>query len=210
MRKFLLALTVLFPIVAIGLSVRLAFNNWIIDYVYAERDFPKDRYGLPESYRKNLAKLGLRAVLSDEGFEEFKRARLPDGRKAFNKREIKHMRDVKEFLKRFFPTVYIISVVWLIGLLLSKPGDYLTLSGVFGLLILVFLGVLVFSNYGRAFEIFHSLIFDPFSWRFRYTDTLLRIYPMKFWYETTKLVAIMSFCLSLLVMLLGLIIKKRN
>ena len=208
MKRILFLFALLFPFVALGISVRIAFNEWIIDYIYAKKDFPEDIYGLPEEYRKGLAKLGLRAVLSDEAFEEFKKAELPDGTKAFNAREIEHMHDVKVFLKRFFPAVYVATFLWLLGFLILRSAHYLILSGFLGILILSILGVLVFTNYERAFEIFHIITFDPYSWRFFYTDTLIRIYPMKFWYEATKVVAIMSFILSATVLLLGLIWKR--
>lgn len=205
MRKLIFLLALLFPFVTVGISVRIAFNEWIIDYIYAKKDFPKDRYGLPDKYRKELAKLGLRAVLSDEAFEEFKKARLPNGKPAFRQKEVKHMHDVKEFLKKFFPAVYLASLLWFAGFLFSRSPEYLTLSGVAGILTLSILGILVFTNYNKAFEVFHIITFDPYSWRFKYTDTLLRIYPMKFWYEATKVVAVMSFTMSFLTLLLGLL-----
>ena len=207
MKKLALALALLFPLVAVGISTRIAFNEWIIDYIYAKRDFPKDRYGLSDEYRKELAKLGLRAVLSDEAFEEFKKAKLPNGRYAFRPKEVKHMHDVKEFLKKFFPAVYIATFLWILGILITRSPDYLILSGFFGILTLTLLGIFVFANYNKAFELFHIIAFDPYSWRFKYTDTLLRIYPMKFWYEATKVVALMSFLISFLTLLLGLLGK---
>ncbi|WP_461829989.1 TIGR01906 family membrane protein [Aquifex sp.] len=207
MRKLIFLLALLFPFVAVGISVRIAFNEWIIDYIYAKKDFPKDRYGLPDKYRKELAKLGLRAVLSDEAFEEFKRAKLPNGKPAFRQKEVKHMHDVKELLKKFFPAVYIATLLWIVGFLISRSPEYLILSGLTGILTLSLLGILVFTNYNKAFEIFHLIAFDPHSWRFRYTDTLLRIYPMKFWYEATKVVALMSFLFNFLTLLLGILWK---
>lgn len=208
MKKTLFLFALFFPFVALGISVRIAFNEWIIDYIYAKKDFPEDIYGLPEEYRKRLAKIGLRAVLSDEAFEEFKKAKLPDGMRAFNAREIEHIHDVKAFLKRFFPAVYVATFLWLLGFLILRSAHYLILSGFLGILTLSILGVLVFTNYERAFEIFHVITFDPYSWRFFYTDTLIRIYPMKFWYDATKVVAIMSFILSATALLLGLIWKR--
>lgn len=208
MRKIAVFLVFLFPFVVVGLSVRIAFNEWIIDYIYASKNFPKDRYGLPDECRKKLAKLGLKAVLNDEDFIKFRKARLPSGRLAFRPKEIKHMYDVKEFLKRFFPTVYIATLLWLLGFLIFRSPNYLILSGIIGILTLALLGILVFTNYDRAFEIFHIIAFDPYSWRFKYTDTLLRIYPMKFWYEATKIVAVISLFLSSFTLLLGFILKS--
>lgn len=205
MRKFLFLLAIIFPIFSTGISVRIAFNEWIIDYIYAQKDFPKDKWGLPESFRKKLAKIGLKAVLSDKGFEEFRKATLPNGRPAFTKKEIDHMKDVKDFLKKFFPFVYLVGFLWLLGLFISRSPSYLILSGIVGISTLGILALLTFTNYNKAFELFHIITFDPYSWKFRYTDTLLRIYPMKFWYEATKLVAIIAFTINFFTLILGVL-----
>lgn len=207
-----LLVILLSPIIFVGVPTRIAFNEWFIDWEYSKADFPKDRYGMEDDYRKYLAKLGLRAVLSDEGMEEFKRARLPDGRPAFTPREIKHMEDVKNFLGWFFPFVYLSVLLSLLSILYLRDrklvGWTLLGSSLFSLILI--LGVAFFSitNYDLAFELFHNYVFDPYSWRFKYTDTLLRIYPMKFWYDGTLLVIGMSLLLSLVSLFSGILLIR--
>ncbi|WP_457601320.1 TIGR01906 family membrane protein [Hydrogenivirga sp.] len=203
-----LIVVLLSPIVFIGIPTRLAFNEWFIEWEYAKADFPKDRYGMEDKERKRLAKLGLRAVLSDEGMEEFKRARLPDGRIAFNHREVKHMGDVKNFLSLFFPLLYLSLFLSFLALLYLRDfkliGRTLVASSVFSLSLTTAVAVLSVTNYELAFELFHNYVFDPYSWRFRYTDTLLRIYPMKFWYDGTLFVMGSAAALCLLSLTAGL------
>ncbi len=203
-----LIVILLSPIIFIGIPTRIAFNDWFIDWEYSKADFPKDRYGLDDEYRKHLAKLGLRAVLSDEGMEEFKKAKLPDGRKAFRKREVKHMQDVKDFLTVFFPFVYLSVAVSALALLVIRDsiliGKTLIFSSLFSFLLITFALIFSLVNYDLAFELFHNYVFDPYSWRFRYTDTLLRIYPMRFWYDGTIFVISFAGLLSFLSLLLGL------
>lgn len=196
------------PLVFFGIPTRVAFNDWFIDWEYSKVDFPKDRYGLPEELRKRLAKVGLRSVLSEEGMEEFKRVRLPDGRKAFNEREIKHMEDVKNFLSFFFPLVYIAVGVFALSLLLLRDlrlvGKALIGASLLTLLLTIASAVFSLKNYDLAFELFHNYLFDPYSWRFSPTDTLLRIYPMKFWQDGTFFVLSSAGVLCLLSFLTGL------
>ncbi len=203
---------ILSPLVFFGIPTRIAFNEWFIDWEYSKANFPKDRYGLPDDYRKYLAKLGLKAVLSDEGMEEFKRARLPDGRPAFNRREIKHMEDVKNFLSRFFPLVYLSVAVSALALIylrdLRLVGKALIAASLFSLLLTTASAVFSLTNYDLAFELFHNYVFDPYSWKFKYTDTLLRIYPMKFWYDGTIFVVAFAGALCLLSLLLGIILVR--
>ncbi len=211
MRKFLyLILVLIFPFVATGISVRLAFTEWFVEWVYSRPDFPEDRWGLENPERLRLAKLGLRAVLSQEGLEEFKRAKLPDGRKAFRKKEVKHMEDVKRVLEFYFPLVYGLSLFWLLGVFFLRKAQVLIASGLFSISVLGILALLIFLNYERAFEVFHLILFDPHSWRFKYTDTLLRIYPMKFWFDATVFVAVLSFLISFSVLLIGVAWKWKK
>jgi len=207
-----LLVVLLSPIVFIGLPTRIAFNEWFIEWEYSKADFPKDRYGMEDEYRKHLAKLGLRAVLSDEGMEEFKRATLPDGRKTFNHREIKHMEDVKGFLSVFFPVFYASLVVCVLALLyigdLRIIGKTLIASSLFSLSLTTAVAVFSVTNYDLAFELFHNYVFDPYSWRFRYSDTLLRIYPMKFWYDGTIFVIAFAGLMCLMSLLTGFLLLR--
>jgi len=203
---------ILSPIIFVGIPTRIAFNEWFIDWEYSKADFPKDRYGMDDDYRKYLAKLGLRAVLSDEGMEEFKRARLPDGRPAFTLREIKHMEDVKNFLGWFFPLVYLSTFISFLSLLYLRDkiliGRTLLASSLFSLTLILGAALFSITNYDLAFELFHNYVFDPYSWKFKYTDTLLRIYPMKFWYDGTLLVIGMSLMLALLSLISGIFLVR--
>ena len=211
MRKlFAIFLIVIFPFVSIGISTRIAFTEFFIDFEYSKKDFPEDRWGLSKEYRKKLAKIGLKAVLSDEGLEEFKRAKLPDGRKAFNEREIRHMKDVKNLLSVFFPSVYSLTLLWILGTVILKDAKIVYYSGLFALVFHFTVAVLIFLNYNKAFELFHIVVFDPYSWRFKYTDTLLRIYPMKFWFDATVFVVVLSITFDLLALILGKVLKGKK
>ncbi|RLJ70922.1 integral membrane protein (TIGR01906 family) [Hydrogenivirga caldilitoris] len=207
-----LIVILLSPIIFIGIPTRLAFNEWFIDWEYSKVSFPKDRYGMEDEYRKYLAKLGLRAVLSDEGMEDFKRAKLPDGRRAFREKEIRHMEDVKNFLGFFFPLVYISSFLSLLCLIYLRDfrmvGKTLALSSLFTLCLTLLIGGFSVTNYELAFELFHNYVFDPYSWKFNYTDTLLRIYPMKFWYDGTLFVLASAGMLCLFSLLLGFLLLR--
>ncbi len=210
-RLLSLLIVVLSPILYVGIPTRIAFNEWFIDWEYSKADFPKDRFGLEDDYRKYLAKLGLKAVLS-EGMEEFRRARLPDGRRAFREKEIKHMEDVRDFLKLFFPFLYIsIAFTVLAFFIIGDPrliGKVLVSSSIFSFILVAGAGAFALLDYDLAFEVFHNYIFDPYSWRFKPTDTLLRIYPMKFWYDGTIFVLVLSGLLSLISLLLGLFLIR--
>ncbi len=189
------------PIILVGIPLKLAFTPWFVKFEYLNRDIPPDPYGLDLKTRLELALLGLEAVTSDGGMEKFKKARLPEGKKAFNSREIKHMEDVKKVLTLFNSAFYLSVALWLVGLIAHRnlrwTGKVLVGSSLLTLLIASFsLGISLY-DYDLAFEVFHNYVFDPYSWRFSYSDTLLRVYPMKFWFEATFFVLSFSALLTL-------------
>jgi len=207
-RKVLYFIGVLvFPFAVLGLSVRLAFTETAVELI--QQTLPPERFGMSDEKRLELAKLGLRAVLSEEGMRAFKEAKLA-GRRAFREKEVKHMEDVARFLRLFFPAVYALLILWLGLAVYLKSPRFLVLSGITGVGFLAALALLVFANYERAFELFHLWVFDPYSWRFKDEDTLLRVYPMEFWFKATLLVAALSFLISLLTLLIGILWEKRR
>ncbi len=212
----LIFISITLPYIIVTLSTRIAFNEWFIDWQYSLKSFPEDIYGLSKEERKKLAKLGLKAVLSDEGLEEFKRAKLPDGRKAFRFKEVKHMEDVKNLLSFLFPLAYILLGINTLLIVLNiifgnikLVANSLIWGGLLCIGFLVLAGLISLIDYDLAFEKFHDLFFDPYSWRFRYTDTLLRIYPKVFWFNGTVFVISLSIVISLMLITIGFLLKKR-
>lgn len=191
-----LLLVVTGPIILVGIPIKLAFTPWFVKFEYLNRELPPDPYGLDLKTRLEFALLGLEAVTSREGLERFKKARLPDGKKAFNNREIKHMEDVSKVLSIFNLFFYGSLVLWIGSLLLRRDprwlGKVLTGSSLITLLIASISLAVSIYDYNLAFEVFHNYVFDPYSWRFSYSDTLLRVYPMKFWFEATVFVLSLS------------------
>ena len=199
------------PFWILGISTKIAFNEWFIDYEYSKPNFPKDRWGLSDEVRKKLAKLGLKAVLTEEGLKEFEKARLPSGRKAFRKKEVKHMEDLNRFLSKFFIATYILAIFWLFVLILHKKQIWklLICSSIYTFLFLAVVSLTVFSSYEKAFEVFHNFFFGRTSWRFSKYDTLLRIYPMKFWFDGTTILAIIAFFINTFILSLGIMLRRK-
>ena len=210
-RKVFLVISLLTaPLWIVGFSTRMAFSDWFIDFEYSKEDFPEDRWGMPDEIRKELAKLGLQAVLSDEGLERFKEARLPNGNRAFREKEIKHMEDVKNFLKIFFPLSYVAFILWFGSFVFLREDRWKALfySGVFTVGLIFAAGIISYIDYNLVFTVFHDHIFGEYTWRFRLKDTLLRIYPMKFWFDGTFFVISLSLLISLSIILSGFFLKR--
>ncbi|MGC8852894.1 MAG: TIGR01906 family membrane protein [Hydrogenobacter sp.] len=207
MLKKLLAILIA-PLLLVLLSVRLAFTEFFVRWEYAKKDFPEDKWGLRKEVRLKIAILGLKAVLSDEGMKEFKASGF------FGEREIKHMEDVKRLLSVLFPTLYVLGILWLfITLSLGSKrqiGQVLIISGTLTEALVLIVLLISLINYDWLFTTFHNYVFDPYSWRFRDDDMLLRVYPMKFWFDATIFVGILTFILSSLLQGIGFLLVKVN
>lgn len=199
-------LTVSFPFLLAILGVRLAFTEGFVEFLYGRINLPPDP--MPYELRLDIAKMGLRSVISDSGMQDFKNSRL------FNHREIKHMEDVKSLLSFLFTLLYIGLPMWILGLLVLKSMKTIGMVLFFGSLLLelfvFFVILLSVLNYEWLFEAFHNLFFDPHSWRFRNEDMLLRVYPMSFWYWATIYTAIGVFVANLIFQAIGLLLWRRE
>ncbi|WP_448583945.1 TIGR01906 family membrane protein [Thermocrinis sp.] len=205
--KRAILLSFFFPFLLIFLCVRLAFTELFVELNYRFGDLPPDRWGMGYEERLSIAKLGLRSVLSDEGMEEFISSGL------FREKEISHMQDVKSLLSVVFKVLYVGGPLWLFlffSLRDKKKMGFVLFSGAVLTEILVIF-VLVFSilNYDLLFEAFHNFFFDPYSWRFFDQDMLLRVYPMKFWYNATLWVGVFCFILNAFFQAIGFILWRK-
>lgn len=205
-RTLSVLLIVSFPFLLVLLGVRLAFTESSVEFLYSRISLPADP--MPYELRLSIAKMGLRSVISDSGMEEFKNSGL------FNYREIKHMEDVKRLMSFLFTLLYIGSPLWIFCLLALKSKETIGMVLFFGSLLLELFVLLVvllsIISYEWLFEAFHNLFFDPYSWRFRKEDMLLRVYPMDFWYWATIYTAIGIFTINLLFQATGLLLWKRS
>ena len=199
-------LSLFFPFLLVFLCVRLAFTEFFVELNYRFGNLPPDQWGMSYEERLSIAKLGLRSVLSDEGMQEFINSGL------FREKEIKHMQDVKELLSVVFKALYLGGPLWLILFFSLKDKRKMGLTLLLGATLTEVLAifVLVFSllNYNLLFEGFHNLFFDPYSWRFFDEDMLLRVYPMKFWYNATLWVSIFALILNSFFQALGFILWR--
>jgi integral membrane protein (TIGR01906 family) len=191
-----LALT---PIFVVNAFRVLATDRFVRDEI--ERDgFPADAYGMTTPERVRLALTGLHSILPDrDGIVLLERSRLPDGSKAFDQRELRHMADVRSRLGVAYRAQLVACVVLLalaLGLARSPRGRSVVPGGLlFGSLVTLGIAALtvpmILLGFDGFFLRFHETFFSGNSWQFSDTDTLLRIYPELFWQDTAKLAAAM-------------------
>ncbi len=109
----------------------------------------------------------------------------------FTANELSHMVDVKRFtdrLWRLYPLTALIAVGGLLLLLArraTRSDGYAALfgGGLVTTALLLGLGVFVLVSWRTFFIGFHELFFPQGNWTFDWTDSLIRLFPDRFWFD---------------------------
>jgi integral membrane protein (TIGR01906 family) len=182
--------TVLVPMALMLSSIRLIINQTYLQVEYHMPNFPADPYGLTLQDRLKWAPYAVDYLVNDAGINYLGDLKFPDGTPMYNERELSHMVDVKKLVQLSFK-VWDVSLGLLVGLGLAAWGakwslEYrrgLSYGGwlTVGILVLILAGV--FINFDELFTEFHRLFFTGNSWLFYFSDTLIRLFPMRFWQD---------------------------
>ncbi len=193
-------ITIIIPIWLVLSSARLLMTEAYLQYEYSKPDFPADPFGFTQEERQQYAPFVIRYLQNDSGVEYLGDLTFPDGHPMYNSRELRHMQDVKVVSRAAF-AAHAILTLFLVGTVILSYGKaeaptylrkgvargaYLTLGGILALVILVTL------NWSFFFEGFHKLFFEEGTWRFEYTDTLIRLFPERFWFDAAITIGILT------------------
>jgi len=185
-------LTLVVPVLLVLISTRLLINDSYLSIEYHKADFPPDAYGFTLDDRLMYAPYALHYMLNDADIQYLGDLKFPDGKPFYNERELQHMADVKRVTQAAYNVVFPVLLLLFAGaivMLLSSADRRVTLrQGLFGgglltiaLIALLAIGVLV--NWDTFFTQFHELFFSNGSWQFYYSDSLIRLYPVRFWQD---------------------------
>ncbi|MGC9349332.1 MAG: TIGR01906 family membrane protein [Anaerolineae bacterium] len=191
-----LIIVVAVPVVLTMTAVRILTLPWYPAWAYEQPGFPDDPLGMPHQERLRLARAAIRYLNVRRGSGLLRDLRLPDGSRAFNERELEHMDDVKVVYDR----LTLLAVVLLGGAIAAGLGSALwgescevwralAHGGGVTLVILLALGLWMSVGFGQFFTFFHGLFFESGTWVFRYSDTLIRLFPLPFWQYAGLMIA---------------------
>ena len=202
--------TIAIPFALILTAMRIFFIPPFVRLEYNAPGFPADPYGFSKSDRIHWATLSLNYLNNNEGIEFLGNLKFADGSPVFNERELSHMEDVKVFFKTAMQTwlwlfIFLVAagiLAWRSGLLPAfwravSAGGWLTL-GLIGLIM-----VTVFLNFNALFTAFHRIFFEGDTWLFYFSDTLIRLFPMRLWQDLFIAIGVYSVALALFLGLLG-------
>ena len=189
--------TLLIPIFLLMLGVRILLTPAFPEVEYRMPGFPEDSYGFTQAERLEYSKIAIEYLFNDAGPEFLGDLTFENGAPLYNEREVSHMVDVKVLVKfglRLWAWATALLVIlggwawfgkwWQAYLLGAKRGGWLTI------ILTITLGVVGAINFRFLFTKFHHLFFEGDTWLFYYSDTLIRLFPMRFWSDAFLLEAI--------------------
>ncbi len=227
MNKTLIAITrwliaLALPVAIILLSARVMVNTWYPRFEYAKPDFPPDRYGFTDAERLAFATTSIDFLNAPAPPEEAIRMlvalRMPGtAEPLFLPYELSHMIDVKRLTDTLWRVLAVAGAVALAGVIAllarreTRRDGYAALfvGGALTLGLLLVLSALVLLSWRWFFIAFHDVFFPPGTWTFDWTDSLIRLFPDRFWFDAGVLLVGGALVLGLVVTALGWTLGRR-
>jgi len=220
--RWIVAIAIPFFLTLVTLRLMITWQN----PSYPEFEYPRigpDPFGFTSGERLEMAETTLaylrRSEPADEVIFILEDLRLPGGDDPlYNQREIGHMLDVKSLIDTLRISTWILAIVVIGGLifLLARSetrllGYKAIMSG--GLLttgILLVMLVLILLSWNLVFTQFHEILFPPDTWTFYYSDSLIRLFPEKFWFDFGLLWTGAIFLEGIFLAVFGYFLVRRN
>ena len=197
---------ILVPLALLGLGLRVLLTPIFLQIEYNMPYFPPDTYGFTKEDRLKWAPYALDYLVNSAEISYLGDLKFEDGSPLYNKRELSHMEDVKRITKVAL-NVWYVTLILLAGLglwsrsagleqiyrqgLMRGGWMMVALAVTIGLIVLI--GIAISPNvFWNFFVGFHRLFFEGDSWLFLFSDTLIRLFPIRFWQDAFLLAAIIA------------------
>lgn len=192
-------LAALVPPVLILSSVRLLLTPAFLEWEYRSPGFPADPYGFSTEDRLRWAPFALAHLFEAQPSSFLAGLEFEDGSPAFNEREVRHMEDVRRLTQA---ALKVWAVAWVAAggasTWIAAQSGWASLAGPLRagaratLILTVGLGLLVALGFPLFFLGFHRIFFQGDTWLFAYTDTLIRLFPIRFWRDASIAFAVLT------------------
>lgn len=203
-------LIICLPLLLIITSIRLVLSPLYLEVEYRLPGFPDDPYGFTFTERMQYAKLSAEYLVNPSGNDFLSNIQMKSGIPLYNERELSHMQDVKILTGKVLQFWYLLIVLFTSTFLLfltgrdmkkfwlaMMEGGWLTIV----LIASVNLGVLI--NFEALFTAFHRIFFTGDTWLFYLNDSLIRLFPERFWMDIFFFIGGFSMLFAVLAIILG-------
>ncbi len=204
-------LVVVVPVLLLVVALRVVTGHWFVRWEYGKAGFPPDSFGLSTAERTHLAEVCVDYLATSADISLLADLRLPDGKPAFNARELRHMDDVQMVYNRITIAGIVAALVLVGGLVTLRASRHarrrapaaLLRGGLLTLGLLVAVGATMVLSWGEFFTTFHRIFFEGDTWTFPYSDTLIRLFPMRFWIDVAVVIVTLLVVQALVLAALG-------
>ena len=190
----------------VGFALRILLTPLYYSVEYNMPYFPVDTYGFTKEDRLQWAKPSVEYLVNSADISYLGDLQFEDGTPIYNERELSHMHDVKGVVQGALRAWYAATIILLILAAFAVRGKWTGeyLNGLrrggwwmMGLAVTLGLisgaGILIDPNiFWSFFEWFHSLFFEGDTWLFFYSDTLIRLFPIRFWQDAVITLAVIA------------------
>lgn len=228
--------TLALPCLLLMTSVRLLMSYEFLRFEYQRPGFPVDIFGFTTEDRLEYGMIAITFLFSAEPIDRLAERRLP-GEKCwepverlsdcalFGEAELGHLRDVKHILTALFSLAAIFLLVAISCLLAAFFPPFsasmrrstrrdirkgLARGATFTLAIFFALALISALSWDLAFDRFHDLFFAEGTWRFPFSDSLIRLYPERLFVDAAVAIAGFAVAGSLLTLATAHCWEKRD
>lgn len=199
-------MTVALPFLLALMSIRFVMTPLFLQFEYNRAGFPDDFYGFTREDRLNYAPYALEYLLNGDDIDFLGDLRFTDGSSMYNARELHHMCDVKVVTQYAYLAAVgggltaVIAAFYLYRTNRSLLRSGLFNGAIFTLSIIATIIVIAVINWDFFFTGFHNLFFTSGTWRFEYSDTLIRLFPEQFWFDAALTIGFLTFLNAVIIL----------
>jgi integral membrane protein (TIGR01906 family) len=184
-------LVICVPVALLLLSVDVISSSSYVRHEYGLPGFPPSQLYPPDE-RLRLAEATVHYLRSPES-EDYLQSLQYAGDTVYNEREVQHLVDVKNVMRAALAVekILLLSICVIVLYLLCGLGARETaLRGIARGCALLWgaamaVGLVAVLNFDWFFTQFHRLFFADGTWTFYETDTLIQLFPLRFWMDAT-------------------------
>jgi integral membrane protein (TIGR01906 family) len=191
-------------------SIRVLFTPLFLVVEYNMPGFPSDPYGFSKEERLKWGSLSIQYLFNNEDPEFLENLRFEDGTSIYNQREVSHMVDVKILLQQTLRLFYLLLIVYIVIVIWAKIKNHLhwvwAAASKGGWLTLGLIGAIlaaVVISFDALFTAFHKVFFVGDTWLFYFSDTLIRLFPMRLWQDAFIFMGIITVTVALFFAIYG-------
>jgi integral membrane protein (TIGR01906 family) len=200
----------LIPFILLMVSIRLMITPLYARFEYNLPGFPEDDYGFTLDDRLKWSEPSIVFLVNSADISYLGSLSFENGEPIYNDLELSHMEDVKAVVTGMRIALAVCLVVilvinfiafrggWLKQIYQSySRGGWMTVGLIAAILFFVLL------SFDQLFTWFHQIFFESGTWRFYTSDTLIRLFPMRFWRDSFIFVGILCLIMGGSLILIG-------